>query len=212
VSSVASNASDGLFASDEELQRWQRVEAEAWGTHQPTISVPEVTEIDEPHEASRPIAFFALLALVAFAGLWLYSRQDGDGQDAAAAKAVVTPAVAREVPGPCAVLSELRTVQTDAYVRLLGLADPGQRAVIVGEQARAEVRLIDQLLEVEPSLTMSVAPIRYRSQLLVDGMPDVDAGVQTIDQLMASTASIDGQAADGDRAVSAYEAERCPPA
>ena len=87
-----------------------------------------------------------------------------------------------------------------------------QRAAIVGERSRTEVRLIDQLLEVEPALTMNVAPIRYRSQLLVDGMPDVDAGTMTIEQLLASTQDIDDQAADGDRAVAAYEAEQCPPA
>ncbi|MDH3705938.1 MAG: hypothetical protein OES57_07705, partial [Acidimicrobiia bacterium] len=199
---MASNASDSLFASDEELQHWQRVEAEAWGTHQPAaVTLPAAEETHETNGTSRPIAFFALLALVAIAGLWLYTRQASGDQDSAAPKAIVTPAVAREVPDPCSVLSELRAVQADAYVRLLGQTDPLQRAAIVGERSRTEVRLIDQLLEVEPALTMNVAPIRYRSQLLVDGMPDVDAGTMTIEQLLASTQDIDDQAADGDRAV-----------
>ncbi|MGI9603870.1 MAG: hypothetical protein ACR2QE_18445 [Acidimicrobiales bacterium] len=208
MNSVAPNASDGLFAADEEMKRWQRVEAEAWGITPPAEQSVITTEVEE-EKSSRPIAFVALLALVVFAGLWLYTHEFAASTDTLAAKAVVAPAVAREVPTPCAVIGELRAVQGDAYVRLLGQDDDVQRLAILAEQSRAEVRILDQLLEVEPALTMSAAPVRFRSQLIADGIGGVESGQATLAGLLAEADEMGPQAAAGEKAIGVYQTEQC---
>ncbi len=210
MSSASPNASGELFgtSADDELQRWQRVEAEAWGMSLPTEAAAAV-EVAEDRQPSRPIAFFALVALVAIAALWLFTRLGGP-QDDLAAKAVVAP-VGREVATPCAVLGELRDARSKAYVRLLGEDDPVRRVKVVGQQVRAEVRLLDQLIELESSLTMSVAPVRFRSKFIADGIPAVDSGGQTLEGLIAAADEAMGpQAVAGEQAVAEYEAQACP--
>lgn len=211
MSSGAPAGGDALGASaEDQLKRWQEVEAEAWGTTTALAEPPPPPE-PRPHTSSsnRPVVVVALLALVALGGLWFFTRPSSS-EGVTPAKVVSEP-VRRDTPSPCALLAEFRAVQNDSFVELLGEQDPSVRTELVAGRVRAELRLLDQLLEVEPSLTMSVAPIRFKAQMLADGIPAVEAGEVALPDLLASTESIDRQAAGGEQAVAAYEAANCDP-